>query len=139
MTVNTRDEGQARKTNARLIRFYPLLCSLPHNTLRPPFVYKRRMERKFRVTSRRGKARIHWFANRAESGEGWALDELLTEQEIVPFLELLRRLGWEYHIEEHVLPVDPRNLPSWNLVGRLFVLEDREQGIPLRIVGCVAG
>jgi hypothetical protein len=113
--------------------------SLPRNILRLLFVYKRRMKRMFRVTSRRGRERICWFANRAESTEGWALDELFTEQEIMPFLELLRRLQWEYRIEERIVPVDPRKLPSWNLVGRLFSLEDREQGMSLRIIGCVEG
>lgn len=102
------------------------------------FVCEDEMVRLFRVTGTLGHRPVLWLVNRSGERGSFALDELFTEEEAAGFEKLLQSRNLEFRIEEIPRPVQPEELTSWNLVGRLFELE--EQGadhLSFRVVGCV--
>jgi hypothetical protein len=96
------------------------------------------MTRVFRVTGRLEQQQVLWLVNRSGESGSYALDELFTEEEVSGFEKLLESRNLEYRIEENLRSSHPEELPSWNLIGRVFELEDQgADRLPFRVVGCV--
>ena len=92
----------------------------------------------FRVTGTLEYRPVLWLVNRSGESEGYCLDELFTEGEAAGFEKLLQSRNLDYRIEEIPRSLNPEEMPSWNLVGRVFELEEEENALlSFRVVGCV--
>ena len=111
---------------------------LNYNICRVFFVCEAEMTRVFRVTGRLEQQQVLWLVNRSGERGTYALDELFTEEEVAGFEKLLESRNQEYRIEEILRSLHPEDLPSWNLIGRVFELEDQgADQLSFRVVGCV--
>jgi hypothetical protein len=111
---------------------------LNYNICRVFFVCEAEMTRVFRVTGRLEQQQVLWLVNRSGERGTYALDELFTEEEVAGFEKLLESRNQEYRIEEILRSLHPEELPSWNLIGRVFELEDQgADQLSFRVVGCV--
>ncbi len=96
------------------------------------------MTRVFRVTGRLEQQQVLWLVDRSGEPGSYALDELFTEEEVAGFEKLLESRNLEYRIEEILRSLHPEELPAWDLIGRVFELEDQAADqLPFRVVGCV--
>jgi len=112
--------------------------SLNYNICRVFFVCEDEMARLFRVTGTLGHRQVLWLVNRSGERGSYALDELFTEEEIAGFEKLLQRRNQKYRIKGIPRSVHPEELPSWNLIGRVFELEEQNADqLSFRVVGCL--
>ena len=100
-------------------------------------VYEDEMTRFFSVTGTVEQRQVFWFINRCAESGSYALDELFTEKEADDFKKLLQDRNQEYRIEEIPRPMSSKELPSWNLIGKVFELEGQDAGqLSFRVVSC---
>jgi len=111
---------------------------LKYNIHRGLFVCEDEMARLFCVTGTLGHRQVLWLVNRSGERGSYELDELFTDEEIAGFEKLLQRRNQEYWIKEIPRSLHAEELPSWNLIGRVFELEEQDADqLSFRVVGCV--
>lgn len=101
-------------------------------------VYEDEMERKFRVTGTVEDRAVIWFVNRCKEPGSYALDESFSREEAGRLDRLLKSRNLECRIEQIPGCAVALHSASWNLIGRLFRLDQSDEDqLSFPVVGCV--